>query len=333
MGLGEVFSSTWADYKKNFWTNTKIMLVFYLLPMLIILAIGIYMFYSTGLDKEAANVFQKIVAMQGASGNIDVERFGLSGVELQAQIMQNPEVLQLQAELSKSFLNFFVKAIWIILILGIIAGFASVYGMLAVFAPALKKKGSYGFKEALRETKPYYWRFVGLMLLIYLIMSVGMIVGAILGILTFGLGILAAVIALIWLFILWAFAPYIIVDMNKGVFASMKESKKIVKGKWWRTFGYLLLIGLIFAVVYWVISSIFNMILGAVFFSGMSSIGQQLLVGGTIDVNIINELINTLVIYGSISMIISSVISIIAMPYLLLFGKNMYQSFRRERKQ
>ncbi len=334
MGLGEVFSSTWTDYKKNFWTNTKLMLVFYLLPMLIILALGLGLFYSSGLDKEVANVFGKIIEMQSISGNIntavDTEGLGLKGTELQAQIMQNPEFVRLQAELEKVALDFLVNVIWFILILvvmGIIAGFISLYGMLAVFAPALKKKGSYGFKDVVREAKPYYWRFVGLILLIYLIMIAIMIAGVILAVLTFGLGLLAAVVALVWLFILWVFAPYIIVDMNKGVFDSMKESKKIVRGKWWRTLGYLLLIGVIISVIYEVVSMILNGILGAVII-GHSM--QQLIAGGDFDISAFSNLINMLVMVGSIAMIISSVLSVIIVPYMLLFVKNMYQSFKKE---
>jgi len=44
----------------------------------------------------------------------------------------------------------------------------------------------------------------------------------------------------------WVFAAYVLIGENAGVTESMKRSKAIVKGRWWRVFGYYLLLMLVF---------------------------------------------------------------------------------------
>lgn len=46
--------------------------------------------------------------------------------------------------------------------------------------------------------------------------------------------------------IFWTFAIYFIILSNKKLFEAMKASKQLVQGQWWRTFGYLLAISLVF---------------------------------------------------------------------------------------
>lgn len=64
-----------------------------------------------------------------------------------------------------------------------------------------------------------------------------------------GLAILCLIILLIIpgiiFSVFWSFSAYFLILENKGITESMKESKQLVKGRWWKVFGYSLLFGLI----------------------------------------------------------------------------------------
>jgi len=319
MGLGWVFSNTWKDYKTNFWTNKKVMVVFYLLPMLIVLGIGVGLFYYMGLAQDAAPLFGKLIEIQ------DIKNAALTGTA----DMSN-QLLQLETEFIELIRTFLAKIFLVLLaifILEIVAWFVSMYGLVAVFAPSLKKKGKYGFKEAVKIAKPYYWRYVGFILLMcifgfamfigcfiefviadFLLGSPGLIIGII------GLFVVLFVV-LIWLSIIWVFAPYVIADMNKGVFASMGESRRIVKGRWWRIVGYLLLVGITIGLVSGIVYSIVNSVVVLV----------------VITSSYFSSPINMYVTLKCISVVLSAIVSVFALPYALLFGKNMYLSFKKEK--
>jgi hypothetical protein len=85
----------------------------------------------------------------------------------------------------------------------------------------------------------------------------------------------AMIFALIF-FYKWYFAPVFIVDSGTGIFNSFSKSSFIVKGYWWRTFGILILLGILidfavsvittpitFLVMWDLISAVFTMEAGA----------------------------------------------------------------------
>jgi hypothetical protein len=55
--------------------------------------------------------------------------------------------------------------------------------------------------------------------------------------------------------IYWAFAIYAVMLNNKSGLEALQYSKSLVQGRWWRVFGYLLVFGLITAIVSWAINS------------------------------------------------------------------------------
>jgi hypothetical protein len=83
--------------------------------------------------------------------------------------------------------------------------------------------------DAIRNGLPYLGKGIGLAI----ILSVALIVLFILLIIP---GIIFA--------IFWSFAYLAFVMDNTGIIESMKKSMAVVKGKWWRTFGFMLLFGL-----------------------------------------------------------------------------------------
>jgi hypothetical protein len=62
-------------------------------------------------------------------------------------------------------------------------------------------------------------------------------------------GALALVIPGIWLFVRWAFAAQAAVVDALSPVAALRRSAELVKGRWWRTFGMLVVSGLLFAVM------------------------------------------------------------------------------------
>jgi hypothetical protein len=61
----------------------------------------------------------------------------------------------------------------------------------------------------------------------------------------FVLGIPAFVVVAAYLYTAFALAPPAIVLERQGVVASLRRSRSLVRGAWWRTFGILLLVNLI----------------------------------------------------------------------------------------
>ena len=64
-------------------------------------------------------------------------------------------------------------------------------------------------------------------------------------VIAFALGIPAFVVVAAYLYTAFALAPPAIVLERQGVVASLRRSRSLVRGAWWRTFGILLLVNLI----------------------------------------------------------------------------------------
>lgn len=71
-----------------------------------------------------------------------------------------------------------------------------------------------------------------------------MIAIAIITALGISLGVVLLVLPGIWLAVSVSMVPHVVALENRGVFASVSRSINLVKGRWWPTLGYLLLVGL-----------------------------------------------------------------------------------------
>ena len=58
------------------------------------------------------------------------------------------------------------------------------------------------------------------------------------------LGVVLLVLPGIWLAVSVSMVPHVVALENRGVIASMSRSINLVRGRWWPTLGYLLLVGL-----------------------------------------------------------------------------------------
>lgn len=80
-------------------------------------------------------------------------------------------------------------------------------------------------KEAYKQSMKYFWRYVGLSILMSIILVIG-----------FLLFIIPGIIMSVW----FAFATLILILENSTIVESMKKSREYVRGKWWQILGRLL---------------------------------------------------------------------------------------------
>ncbi len=129
---------------------------------------------------------------------------------------------------------FFVVFVIIIVILTVLLS-------LSYFHVGLSEEDEPDFSFIFDKTKQTFWKFFGLCIFMCFVLFI-----------LFCLFIIPGVIFLVF----WIFATYILIDRNTRVFTSLNESRQLVKGRWWRVFGYSLLIGFITGIVGFVLGLI-----------------------------------------------------------------------------
>ncbi|WP_371497345.1 hypothetical protein OG871_15385 [Kitasatospora sp. NBC_00374] len=143
------------------------------------------------------------------------------------------------------------------LLLGIVVG-----GLLTIVV----SKGVLGAPVTLREAwqgaRPQLGRLAGLTFVTFLVFVGVMVVAAVPPVLVLivsgpseGLGVLtavmmiAAVLVMIWLWILLSLAAPALMLERQGVLTSLSRSRRLVRGSWWRLFGINLLTSLIVGLI------------------------------------------------------------------------------------
>ncbi|MFA5174219.1 MAG: hypothetical protein WC438_03485 [Candidatus Pacearchaeota archaeon] len=149
-----------------------------------------------------------------------------------------------------------------------------------------------GFKESLKGGKKYFWKYFWFS-----------VVYSIFIILLFLLLVVPGIIFMIY----WIFGAYILINENKGILASLKESRKLIKGKWWKTFGYFILFSLIIIVISWIAS----------------------LIGFGLEKTFLWILGKPLCFEGFTNSIFVQLASVVIAPLSVLFFKNFYLSMKK----
>jgi hypothetical protein len=124
------------------------------------------------------------------------------------------------------------------------------------------------FPDAWREARPRLPQLLGLTLLLPLISGALMAVAFVPALVTgTGAGVavsvllfFAALAVALWLMIRFSLASPALMLERQGIIASMRRSAKLVRGAWWRTFGILLLTGLLTVLVTLVVAVPFSLI-------------------------------------------------------------------------
>ncbi|MEX0918211.1 MAG: YciC family protein [Candidatus Paceibacterota bacterium] len=133
--------------------------------------------------------------------------------------------------------------LWILVIIAsIFMGIAMIH---AVMNPSLS------IMDAYRASTPYFWRYVILSIVVTLAVLAG-----------FLLLIIPGIIFSVW----FAFSYYVLIAEGTGGIEAMKQSKRMVSGKWWAVFGRLLVlvaIGIVVGLIFGLIGALFDEFIGA----------------------------------------------------------------------
>jgi hypothetical protein len=120
---------------------------------------------------------------------------------------------------------------------------------------------SAGIFEVIGRSSAFYIRSIGVLLLMAIILGIVFLFSAfLLGIIAVMIGIksvvtamlvfLPAILITIALYIYLTFPLFALVNENIGVLDSLRKSFEVVRGRWWKVFGYQLLTGiLVFGVI------------------------------------------------------------------------------------
>jgi len=136
--------------------------------------------------------------------------------------------------------------------------------------------------EAWQQARPRLPALFGVTMLVFLIVLAVAVVGLGPGILlavasapgplvavAFVVGVPLFLAAAVYLYVAFALAPPTVVLERQPVVASLRRSRALVKGAWWRTFGILLLVNVIAQILAGILSVPFTIgALGATFFTG-----------------------------------------------------------------
>jgi len=203
-GFGDLFKESFSELKEKFTPIFKSFLFLYLIPMAIVFVIfmGLFVAGSFASD-EGANIT-----------GIAISDFNFGSVV---------SAVLVGGGFSYGLIVVGFILVIILVVLMILLSISYLY--IALFG---KKQMS--FKHIFGAARTYFWRYVGLCILL-----------AILLVILFILFIIPGII----FFVYWLFAAYVLMNEKLSPWDSMKRSKQIVKGRWWRTFGILLLIGVI----------------------------------------------------------------------------------------
>ena len=161
------------------------------------------------------------------------------------------------------------------------------------------KKDKFKFRDLVKFGSSSYLKYISLSLVSLIFL--------------FGLFLLFIIPGIIFS-IYWIFGIYVLLDEKKGILKSLKRSREIVRGRWWRVFGYLLLVILILMVIL----SIFSLIQlpTQIIYKVKISNGDPISLGFYIT----NALL---------SWISDFLYMLISIPFFILFLKNFYFDLKK----
>lgn len=253
MGFGDIFSTSWKEYKDNFWLYFKLILFFVFIPSIILSIITQVYGWSVGYDVT-------------------------------------------------NYTFIFVSAILAIIVL-----FIGVFASVSIYASALFGKKKYS--DAFAKGKNFYWKYIGFMIVLWVFL-----------ILLFFAFIIPGIIFMIF----WVFAVYILIGEDKGILESLGQSFRIVKGRWWKVFGYFLLFGLIIFGIY-ILFSIPTWPTGMMIFTDAFK-NPELYVEGAVPTTL-------MLVHENLETLFSGLSRFIIIPLGILFFKNFYFEMKKSGKK
>ena len=155
-------------------------------------------------------------------------------------------------------------------------------------------KGKFKLNKTINSGKKYFWKFVWFSIVIFFFL-----------ILLF----LALIIPGIIFAVYWTLAIYIYFDSKKTVVQSLSASFHMIKGNWWRIFGYTILLFLILGVVGMIINLI-GLPIGIL----LKNLGLP-----DLWISFLNFILSD---------VINLIYALISVPFSILFYKNIYLEMR-----
>ncbi len=283
MGFGNVFGRSWRDYKANFGPIFKLLLIFYALPILVLFILSSWWMVHNGLAGQIVSTYNSM----NSFGNITAL----------VSNQNNINVMGIQGLLKNSFsLPFFLVFLPIL----IIFIFINYFSCVALYSASLRKD-KFSFEELILAGKKWYWKSLGftIVLMIFLVLL-----------------FMALIIPGIIFSVFWIFSYLVFLDGGKGIISSLKGSFRIVKKRWWKTLGYILLFFLIMmgiSIIFGIPSLIMQVIFLFVAYAGKMSIGM-------------------IVLSGFVKQIFNIALNFVTIPLSVLFIKNFYLLAKKNRK-
>lgn len=178
-----------------------------------------------------------VIVFGGIAFFVIVSYFGVSS-DFNNSLVTEDIVLQLFEDTPEYFV---VSMLIFLFAFGLIFfGFYSLMTLSFIYI-GFSKKNKINFKGSIGGGWKFFWSYIGLSLLLLLALS--------------GLFLLLIIPGVIFL-VYWTFAPYVLFNEKKGIIDSMKGSFHLVKGRWWKTFGFVfkmilftILVSLIFSYI------------------------------------------------------------------------------------
>ncbi len=341
MGIESVISKSWGEFKKSIKLSLKISLWFLIIPLLVCFLILLIFIipYLSNVDLASFQNFSNQSFNQEYKGDITYKSFLVFTGKSINCLSENSSDLNCsfldESEIPKTnnYIPIFI-IMFIFIILPILYLFLFLTSIIIFYNAINNEKGIMKFKEAVKGGLSYFWRFIGIILIILFIYFGVLIVGFLLGLIIYflKLPILVNVLFYIFLIILGFiimfyyfvnifFAPFILVKENKGVFESISLSFKLVKNRWWKSFGLILLFTLILYPVMIVTGILFNIpfylfyiLLLISFYAGSVSL-----------------LISLIVIFGIILLVLFGVVNAINYTAMTLIYKNLYLELKNNK--
>jgi hypothetical protein len=210
-------------------------------------------------------------------------------------IMSSPELLNQVDEGTLGYPLYYTVINLVFTILNLFLGVLVSVGLLSTSL----SKSKFSFKELMENGKSRYWKFFGFSVVIFVFVLLLTLLLIIPGII-FG--------------VYWIFAACIFLDKKETIKKSLKKSKEMVKGRWWKTFGFYLLFGLIL-IGFSIVISIVN--------APSAAIMMFHILNGT------EFGIGLLITNSVLSMVYNFLVSLIGVPLSVLFVKNFYFEMKK----
>jgi hypothetical protein len=296
MSVKEVFSKSLSEYKSNFGFFVKSVGLFIVLFSLITAIIPVIYFFSDG-------TYQRL-------GTLSVS--DSSYAEVSSQMIFNQH------------LNMWI----VVAIISLIGMLFSIYAYGGIAGLLIKKK-SLTYKSFINEGKNNFWRVLGFCLLVLLIVLISLIIISLPILLVYILRVLgnestsiaifatlvflALILAAIWIMINWIFSFFFFVGKSSRFRDSLRESRELIRGRWWKTFGYLILLFLFLAAVGIVVELPFGLVNLVLDMMGNNNYQSKI---------IINNLSN----------FVSIIVQVFTFPFSLLYLKNLFFNYSESKK-